>query len=127
VWWDYPVLTEGDWDQLSHLSKFVADIDFANLPFKPLSSTASGADIYVMGTGKEAFGWVRTFEKEDISGSELLIHGLADGSCKVAWYDTWNGKVFQTKTEKPEGGNLNLTVPKLPETHADVAFKIREK
>ena len=36
VWWDFTVLNDQDWQQLKHLSVFVSDIDFANLPFNLL-------------------------------------------------------------------------------------------
>ena len=78
VWWDYPVLTDEDWDQLQILAEFVADIDFANLPFEPLKLAANGVDLYAMGTATEAFGWGRSYEKSDISKAEFTINGLED-------------------------------------------------
>ena len=126
VWWDYPVLTDQDWDQLKFLAEFVADIDFANQPYKPLTVAAEGADLYVMGTNRDAFGWGRSYKKEDISGSELSIQGLTDDSYTISWYDAWSGQIIKSTTAKPQEGKLVLEVPKMTEVHADVAFKIRK-
>ncbi|NQU87615.1 MAG: DUF5060 domain-containing protein [Mariniphaga sp.] len=126
VWWDYPVLTAEDWDQLMYLSDFVADIDFANLPYKPLKVSANGSDLYVIGTENDAFGWVRSYEKEDISGSNLNIQGLTDNTYKVSWYDTWSGNEIKTIKVKSQNGSMILEVPKMLEAHPDIAFKIRK-
>ncbi len=126
VWWDYPVLTQGDWDQLKILAEFVSDIDLANQPFKPLTVSAEGADLYVMGTNNDAFGWGRSYEKEDISGLEISIPGLADNSYTISWYDAWSGKIVKSSTAKPQNGKFVLEVPKMTEARADVAFKIRK-
>jgi hypothetical protein len=77
-----------------------------------------------MGTSNHAFGWGRSFEKEEISGSEFHIHGLDDGAYTIIWYDTWSGKLLKSASEKSQNGNLVLMVPKMPESHPDVAFKI---
>jgi hypothetical protein len=127
VWWDYPVLNDGDWDQLNNLAGFVADMDLANQPFEPLRVSAKGVDLYVMGTSKDAFGWGRSYEKEDISGSEFTIFGLDDLAYTVIWYDTWSGETIKSTTAKPQNGEQVLKVPKMKEAHPDVAFKIVEK
>lgn len=125
VWWDYPVLTGEDWDQLQNLAGFVADIDFANQPFKPLDVSANETDLYVMGSCGEAFGWGRCYLKEDISGSEFHIRGLSDQDYTINWYDTWTGEIIQTDCAGSLNGELVVKVPNLKEAHRDVAFKIR--
>ena len=127
VWWDYPVLTDEDWDQLQILAGFASDMDLANQPYEPLTVSANGVDLYVMGTTNDAFGWGRSFEKEDISGLEFNIHGLDDHAYSIIWVDTWSGKKLKSTTEKPVNGVLILKVPKMAEAHPDVAFKIVEK
>ncbi len=124
IWWDYPVLTEDDWDQLKNLAGFVSDLDLANLLYKPLTATSDGTDLYVMGTSNNAFGWGRTYEKEEISGLAFRIQGLDDGAYRIIWYDTWNGKFLKSVTVKSKQGNLLLKVPEMHESHPDVAFKI---
>lgn len=124
VWWDYPVLTDEDWDQLKVLAGFVADIDFANQPYKPMKVSADGSDLYVMGTPIEAFGWGRTYEKENVSASEFLINGLEDHTFTINWFDTWSGEVLKSSTQKSHNGELLIKVPKMKQAHPDVAFKI---
>ena len=127
VWWDYPVLTASDWDQLAILAGFVKGIDLAGLPFAPMQTEAEGTDLYVMGTGSEAFGWGRSFGSEDISGSDFTINGLVDTGYEVKWLDPWSGEWWSTTTGKCSGGSLILQVPEMKEPHPDVAFRIKAR
>ncbi len=127
VWWDYLVLSDEDWDQLKIHAGFVSDINLANEPFKPLPVTAKGVDLYAMGTKTTAFGWGRSYEKEDINGAVFNIAGLADHEYSIAWYDTWSGKLVKATSGKSQNGALILRVPKMTEGHPDIAFKIRGK
>ncbi len=124
VWWDYPVLNEQDWQSLKHLSSFVKDIDFANLPFKPVAATANGADVYVMDSGEKAFGWVRSFGKNNASDLQINITKSGDEKYNVVWYDTWTGKEFKKEKVASKNGELEITIPKMNQPHADVAFKL---
>jgi hypothetical protein len=125
VWWDYTFLTEQDWEQLNHLAGFVADIDFAHLPFKPAEATAEGADIYVMDAGKDCFGWLRSYEKDNPGGTKISLSKKGKGKYEVSWFDSWNGKWIKTEKVKVKNGKLILTVPKTETAQPDIAFKIR--
>jgi hypothetical protein len=127
VWWDYTFLTEQDWEQLSYLRKFVDDIDFANLPFKPVEAAAPGADIYVMDAGKDAFGWLRSFEKENVQGTAITISKSGKGKYSVVWYDTWSGREVKIEKIKSAGQNLELTAPEMKTPRRDIAFKVRRR
>jgi len=127
VWWDFPVLTDDDWDQLKILSEFVSDIDVANKPFKPLQMSAEGLDIYSMGTQNEAFGWGRSVENDDISASEFIVRGLEDGSYQISWSDPWTGKPLATLSGKSKKGECSLIVPVLDKAHPDIVFKVVKK
>ncbi len=126
VWWDYPVLNEQDWQSLKHFSMFVQDIDFANLPFQPVIATADGADAYVMDSGEKAFGWIRSFENNNVSGMKLNIAKSGDEKYNVVWYDTWTGKELKKEKAGSGNGELQLTVPKMTQPQADVAFKLNK-
>jgi len=127
VWWSYPRLTDEDWEQLGFLEDFVSDIDLANKPYEPITVSAEGIDIYVMGTGRDAFGWCRSFTRKDISMAELKVWGLADDDYTVSWYDTWNGEILNSTNAKPLDGVLVLRVPQTDEVFPDIAFKILKK
>ena len=127
VWWAYDNLNADDWSQLKNLSKFVSDIDFANLPYKTSDVTSEGADVFGLNTGSKALGWSRSFTKEDVSGSIINIKGLENGEYKILWFDTWKGEYLKTDKAVSKNGELVLTVPKLTEAHPDVAFKIIKK
>ncbi|MGW8315036.1 MAG: DUF5060 domain-containing protein [Bacteroidales bacterium] len=124
VWWDYPVLTEGDWDQLKVLAGFVREIDFANRPWAPLEVAADGTDLYVLGAGTEAFGWGRSHVSDSVSGAEFRITGLEDLTFRVEWIDPWTGDRISSSREKCSDGILIIQVPELPESHPDVVVRI---
>jgi hypothetical protein len=126
VWWDYTFLTPEDWEQLNHLANFVADIDFANLPFEPAEATSEGADIYVMDAGKDCFGWLRSYKKDNAGGTEISLSKKGKGNFEVSWFDSWTGKTVKTETVKMNKGKLNLTVPETETVQPDIAFKIRK-
>lgn len=124
VWWQYPHLIEQDWQHLQYLSQFVSDIDFAALPYQPAKSSACGADVYIMDSGKLAFGWIRTYEKSDVSGVNIQIINPKAENFQVEWFNTWTGEIIETEKVKAENGMLEITTPNIAEARPDVAFKI---
>jgi hypothetical protein len=124
VWWDFPMLNEQDWLQLKHISVFTSEIDFANLQWNPAEAQAKGADIFVMATENKAFGWIRSYEKENVSGTVAGVKGLENISYKITWINTWNGEIVKSEKADSKNGELVLTVPKLDDVKPDVAFKI---
>ena len=127
VWWAYDNLNADDWSQLKNLSRFVSDIDFANLPYKPSNVSSEGADIYVLNTGSKALGWTRSYAKADVSNSKISIKGLENGEFEILWFDAWKGEYLKAGSAVSTNGEMLLTVPKLSEAHPDIAFKINKK
>ena len=127
VWWDYTFLTTDDWEQLSHVAGFVKDIDFANLPYKPLDIIAGGVDIYLMDASNESFGWLRSYETNSPAGISFTVPVRSKGKYAVLWYDTWTGRTVKTENVKPKKGSLHLTAPSSGSNYPDIAFKIRKK
>ncbi|HAH23622.1 MAG TPA: hypothetical protein DCL77_07680 [Prolixibacteraceae bacterium] len=127
VWWAYNDLNAGDWGQLKNLSKFTSDINFANQPFRLSEVSAEGADAFGLNTPTNAFGWTRSYTKEDISGSQLTVKGLDDSVYAVLWFDPWKGEYLDGENAVSKNGQMVLTVPKLSEAHLDMAFKINKK
>ncbi|MCF8226573.1 MAG: DUF5060 domain-containing protein [Bacteroidales bacterium] len=124
VWWDYPVLTEGDWDQLQNLAVFVEEMDLANLQYQPLDAKADGADIYVMGTKNDAFGWARSYDREVIGTTLFTIEGLDNGKYTVSIYDPWTGEYCEKSTTKCRDGKISFDIQETYDKQ-DIAFKIR--
>jgi hypothetical protein len=124
VWWTASDMTSQDWEQLRYLSEFVADIDFANLPFKPVHSEAGNTDIYVMDSGEEGFGWARAVKNNRIDKTRLVIDKTEKGNYSVLWYDTWTGKSVKTEKASAINGKLILTTPVMDRHCQDIAFKI---
>ena len=124
VWWQYPHLNKQDWQHLQYLANFVSDIDFANLPYQPVTARAEKTDVYVMDSGDHAFGWARTFEKDDISGVKIQITKPLPENFKIEWFNTWTGEIIKTDKTAAKNGVLEITVPKIAGAKSDVAFKL---
>ncbi len=124
VWWDYTVLNDQDWQQLKVISGFVSDIDFANVNFKPAQAGAIGADIFVMASDKNAFGWIRSYEKNSAGGTQINVNGINNGMYEIKWISAWTGNIIKTEKVKSEGNKISVTVPKTKEIQPDIAFKI---
>jgi hypothetical protein len=126
VWWDYTFLEQQDWEHLSYLASFVDGIDFAALLFEPAIVNAKGADVYVMDAGDDAFGWVRSYEKDSAEGVIISLSKPGNGRYTVSWFDTWSGSVIKTETIRARRGILEMTVPG-PQPNPDAAFRIIKK
>jgi len=124
VWWDFSVLMEEDWQQLKHLSAFVSDIDFANLPYKPAEATGEGSDIYIMDAGDKAFGWARSFSNQSIGKTRFTASKPGNGNYTITWFDTWSGNTVKSDEVKSVNGKLDLIVPEILGQNRDIAFKI---
>ena len=131
-WWSH-----SDWindsivtGQLRHFAEFVADIDFANLDFRPAEITAGDCDGWAMKSDKLIFGWVVN-PRTSVAKDSFTIAGLEDGRYEARLYRTWRGRYLDTQTLDCRDGKLAVTIPELRTTggHAshignDVAFKI---
>jgi hypothetical protein len=124
VWWEYSIVNDQDWQQLKHLSAFVSDIDFANLPYKPAEVNGEGTDIFVMDAGDKAFGWARTYVSHNISKTKFAVTKPVSGNFTVTWFDTWTGSIVKSETVVSGNGKLELAVPELTDQNQDIAFKI---
>jgi hypothetical protein len=124
VWWTASIMNDQDWEQLRYLSEFVFDIDFANLPYKPLQAEAANADIYVMDCGDKGFGWARSFKNNKIDAARLTLNKPEKGNFSITWYDTWTGKTVKSEKASSVNGRLILTVPSMDRHCQDIAFKI---
>jgi hypothetical protein len=127
VWWQYTHLNKQDWQHLQHLSQFVSNINFANLPYQPAEVKANGTDAYVMDAGEHAFGWARSYQNNDISGVQIQIEKPQNGEFEIEWFDTWTGETIRTDKVTAINGRLEIAVPEIIDTKPDVAFKIIRK
>ena len=135
-WWAYSdrlndsVLT----NQLLHFSRFVGEIDFANLAApQPASITAGPSDAWAIKSDKLVFGWLVN-PRTSVANESLMISGLGDGKYSVRLYRTWAGSYLPEQIVDCRDGKLTVTIPELKTTaeHAslighDVAFKILPK
>lgn len=80
-----------------------------------------------MEADSRAFGWIRSYAKDDVGGTEVAIEGLENGSFDVTWFDTWNGAAVSTETQSATEGRLSAIAPSVLEAHPDIAFKIKKR
>jgi len=134
-WWAY-----SDWindsvvtNQMLYFSRFVSDIDFANLDFEPADITAPNCDAWAMKSDKLIFGWVVN-PRVSVADESFTISGLPEGKYEVRLYRTWRGRYLRGQTVECRNDTLTCTIPELRTTggHAlhignDVAFKIVPK
>lgn len=131
LWWAYSdrinesVVTSS----LRNFSRFVSNIEFANLDITPLSVTTDNCDAYGMKSEKIIFGWIVN-SKGDVAGKTFTISGLPDGMYNIELYHTWRGRIIQTDKVTCVGGKLSETIPELigkgsaSYIGSDIAFKI---
>ncbi|HUX97304.1 MAG TPA: DUF5060 domain-containing protein [Bacteroidales bacterium] len=127
VWWTASIMNDNDWKQLKYLSEFVADIDFANLPYTPLQSEATNADVYVMDSGDKGFGWARVVKNNKIDNTRLTLIKPDKANYNIVWFDTWTGNIVKSENVTSGNGKLVITVPGLDHHYQDIAFKISKK
>jgi len=124
VWWSYPRLTSRDWDHLQYLGDFTSQIDFAHTGYDIGRIWANGADAYSMAADTLAFGWLRSHTASDVSGTELGIGDLRDGSYILHWYNTWSGDTVSVDTLVSASGLLKANVPQLSQARKDIAYSL---
>ena len=101
------------------LENFIAGINFANLTGLALASvTVTGATAYGITSNQLTFGWITG----TISGRNLSVTGLANGSYSLEWWDCTAGTTISTSAVSVTTGSLTTTVPTTSQT--DMAFKI---
>lgn len=64
-------------------------------------------------------------EPQPIAGGKATVHGLADGSYRVEWWDTYSGTVARTERRACRNGLLELALPTIRTDVACVAERTR--
>ncbi len=131
-WWAYSqrlndsVLT----NQMLYFSRFVADIDFANLTLAPASISAGENDAWAMKSDKLVFGWVVN-PRVSLANESFTISGLPDGRYAARLYRTWRGSYLEEQIVECRDGALTVKIPELKTTRGrashighDIAFKM---
>jgi hypothetical protein len=101
------------------VAAFVAGINFAGLTnLTQAKVTLTGATAYGITGDQVTFGWITG----TISGKNMVVTGLTNGSRSVEWWDCTAGTRLSTAAVTVSGGTLTTAVPTT--TQADLAFKI---
>jgi len=124
---------------MGRLAQFVADIPLVKLNPSPLQITGSDAQVRGWGVAGKDGGlfWMQDFSLEgktvDVirkdktvrKGVTAQLQGLAAGTYTVTPYDTWQGKYLTAFQVTCQDGQACAI--KLPNFHADMAFKLERK
>ena len=131
-WWAYHDYVKDGvvTNQMLHFSKFVADIDFANLDFKPAKITAGDCDAWAMKSDELIFGWVVN-PRVSVAKESFTLSGLPNLKYEVRLYHTWRGEYIEKKTLECKGGEVTVRIPELTTKRGkashignDIAFKL---
>jgi len=131
-WWAYSSWINDSVviNQMLNFSRFVSDIDFANLSFEPAQIAAGDCDVWAMKSDKIIFDWVVN-PRTSVANKSFTVSDLPDGKYELRLYRTWRGRYMEPQTIECGNGKLTCTIPELRTNrgHAlhignDVAFKI---
>ena len=120
-------------NQMLYFSRFVADIDFANLALEPAQITAGPCDAWAMKSEKLIFGWVVN-PRTSVANESFTISGLPRRPVLRAALSHLARRYLDEQTVECRDGKLTVTIPELKTTGGlaanighDVAFKISPK
>jgi len=133
-WWER--LDQRDiYPQYKPLAAFLADIPWTTAGLQPTNAVASPNKLHVVGLQGQNRAYLWLFNTEaswdkivvekvtprEVKGATVELSGLAAGSYRVQWWDTYAGKPIGQSVVKPTGGKLKLTAPPFDR---DIACKI---
>jgi len=131
-WWE--LLDQQDaYKHYRPLSGFLADVCFAGL--RQTGAAISGDELGVLGyqsddcaylwiSDSRATWWNQIVENEQpttVTDAEIEIRNLRDGTYRVEWWDTYEGKTIRIGQVSCSDGCLNVPVPSFSR---DIACKI---
>jgi len=150
-WWDSYIDPLGLWQQFGSLTTFLQGQDLASLaPLEAgkIKLSAASASALALGSDEHLLAWVRSagynaylaqtrrdndvrykktpeaewrYQLGPLTGLELTVTGLQDGSYSVKWYDPSTGQWLSESTVATQDGSLVLDIPSFSE---DVALVV---
>ncbi len=116
----------------THLVKvYNSGMDWFTVPYYQFTGIGLPAvEGYGLATATRAYFWLhdRAYQPDyalgngTITGTNLLINNLQDGTYTVIWYNTYTGEIISQIIQTTSGGKLSLTIPAFQK---DIALKIR--
>jgi hypothetical protein len=83
---------------------------------------AEDFDGYAMKSSDAAFGWMIPLDKKDISGIQIILSDMDQGTYDVSFVNTWTGEIVQQSQVQSSNGELILQLPSTIDK--DTAFKL---
>lgn len=133
-WWWELLDQQNDYRHYRPLSTYLAGVCFAGL--RQTDAEISNGQLRVLGyqgddcaylwiSDSHATWWNQIAENkppEPVKDTTIEIHGLRDGTYKVEWWDTYEGKTIRTEQISSTGESLQIPTPSFSR---DIACKIR--
>lgn len=135
AWWWERLDERNHYPHYRPLSRFLADVPWTGGEVQAFTAETAGNAVRVVGLKTPRAAWVWCFHRTaawkhivtaaqtppPVRGAQLVLDGLADGNCRVEWWDTRTGEVRATGSAQVRDGRVILTVPEF--TH-DLALKV---
>jgi len=133
-WWGQYVDPKNLYFHYQAVANFVKDVPWTTADFEKAEVTVSDANLRVVGLlGKplsilwlqnKAHTWWNVITDKPIPSirdAEVTLAGCPSGTRRVEYWDTWEGRVMETRRIRAEGGKLRIPVPQL---ERDIAIKV---
>ncbi|RPH95295.1 MAG: DUF5060 domain-containing protein [Calditrichaeota bacterium] len=128
-WWTFSdPIRNVEREQMAHLAKFVADIDFVKDSREHFAVKTDDYDLFGMRGDSTAFGWMRQIYAQDITRMQFDLQDVLRPDIPVyavSYYDPWNGKEMGTTIRPHVDGQLRDIIPPANGACPDIAFKIK--
>jgi hypothetical protein len=128
VWWDYPILSNNDFMQLSHFRTFADVTDFRKICTDHAEFQTDDYDLFIMTSDSNAIGWVRQVYGDDVAGTQVKIENALNDqilSYEMRYFNTWTGNFEQTRIRPYVDGTLLEILPSTSNNSPDIAFSMK--
>lgn len=132
-WWDNVVDPRDQYFHFGPVAAFVRGVDFAGQEFAVTTADTTAPDgrplrVFALRGASVTLAWVKNMRHQwsapdasVVTGATAVFDGLADGTWRATWFDTWGGGTTEGIGLVPAGGQLRLAVP---EFARDIAVRL---
>ncbi len=134
-WWDSYIAPQKLYWQFKPVAQFVREVPWTTAGFRDVQAAVrpdqlrvygrQGPELILLWVQNRRHTWwnvVHHAEIGSVTGGQVEIAGVRDGSWTAEWWDTWEGGKTRAEQVQAANGKLLLNVPRL---ERDVAVKIK--
>lgn len=135
AWWWERLDQRNHYPHYRPLSRFLADVPWTGGELQAFTDETAGGAVRVVGLKTRRAAWVWCFHRAaawkhvvtagqtpgPVRGASIILDALADGDCRLEWWDARSGEVLEAAPARVRDGRLAVVVPEF--TH-DLALKV---